>query len=202
MSNNPTSEKLTFYELLSKHKIEIPIIQRDYAQGRTGKEEIRRNFLTALLKAINGKHLELDFVYGSVKNDILQPLDGQQRLTTLFLLHWYIAIKENRLEDKVKELLAKFTYETRTSSREFCNDLINKGIVWNDEQKLSELIIDSPWFFLSWKKDPTIKAMLVMLDAIHDKFLDKGNVWDNLENISFHYIELQNFGLSDDLYIK
>ncbi len=202
MNNNPTSEKLTFYKLLSKHKIEIPIIQRDYAQGRTEKKEIRRNFLNALLEAINGKHLELDFVYGSVKNDILQPLDGQQRLTTLFLLHWYIAVKENRLDDKVKEHLAKFTYETRTSSREFCNDLINKGIVWNDEQKLSELIIDSPWFFLSWKKDPTIKAMLIMLDAIHDKFLDKGNVWDNLENISFHYIELQNFGLSDDLYIK
>lgn len=202
MSNNPTSEKLTFYKLISKHKIEIPIIQRDYAQGRTGKEDIRTNFLKALLEAVNGKHLELDFVYGSVKDDILQPLDGQQRLTTLFLLHWYIAIKENRLDDEVKELLTRFTYETRTSSREFCNDLIIKGILWNDEQKLSELIIDSPWFFLSWKKDPTIKAMLTMLDAIHEKFQDKANIWDNLENISFHYIELQNFGLSDDLYIK
>lgn len=114
MSNNPTSEKLTFIELISKHKIEIPIIQRDYAQGREGKEELRKNFLSALLEAVNGKELELDFVYGSVKNNVLQPLDGQQRLTTLFLLHWFVAVKEDKLND-LKNLLTKFTYETRTS---------------------------------------------------------------------------------------
>jgi uncharacterized protein with ParB-like and HNH nuclease domain len=96
MKNNPESEKLTFLELINKYKkIEIPIIQRDYAQGREGKEELRKNFLKALFNAVKeDKPLELDFIYGSVKDDVLQPLDGQQRLTTLFLLHWYIAEKE------------------------------------------------------------------------------------------------------------
>ncbi len=230
MSNNPTSKKLDFLQLLSNDKviaenetwqplskIEIPIIQRDYAQGREGKEELRKNFLTALREVVNDKSLELDFVYGSVKNKILQPLDGQQRLTTLFLLHWFVAVKENRLDDELKKLLTKFTYETRTSSREFCNDLINKGIDFNkllvtdfyDEEKnkpknneLSKSIINSSWFFLSWKRDPTIKSMLTMLDSIHHTFKDNTDVWDKLNKISFHYIELQNFGLSDDLYIK
>lgn len=222
MNNNPTSEKLTFRELISKHKIEIPIIQRDYAQGREGKADIRTNFLNALLEVVDGKKLELDFVYGSVKKDkegntTLQPLDGQQRLTTLFLLHWFVATKENKLDDELKKLLTKFTYETRTSSREFCNDLINKGIDfdnlletdYHDKEKikpknneLSKTIIDSSWFFFSWKRDPTIKSMLRMLDAIQQTFQDKTEVWDKLNNISFHYIELQNFGLSDDLYIK
>src|SRR5690554_1520360 len=203
MSNNPTSEKLTFLELISKHKIEIPIIQRDYAQGRDGKEELRKNFLGALYNAVvEGKPLELDFVYGSVKDGVLQPLDGQQRLTTLFLLHWFVAVKENKLNDELKNLLTKFTYETRISSRDFCNNLINKGIVYNNEQAISELIIDSSWFFLSWKRDPTIKSMLTMLDAIQQTFKDQTEAWEKLNNISFHYIELQNFGLSDDLYIK
>lgn len=230
MSNNPTSKKLDFLQLLSNDKviaenetwqplskIEIPIIQRDYAQGREGKEELRKNFLTALREVVNDKSLELDFVYGSVKNKILQPLDGQQRLTTLFLLHWFVAVKENKLDDELKKLLTKFTYETRTSSREFCNDLINKGIDFNklletdfyDEEKnkpknneLSKSIINSSWFFLSWKRDPTIKSMLTMLDSIQHTFKDKTDVWDKLNKISFHYIELQNFGLSDDLYIK
>lgn len=202
MSNNPTSEKLTFRELISKHKIEIPIIQRDYAQGRDGKEELRKNFLSALLKAVNGKELELDFVYGTVKDNVLQPLDGQQRLTTLYLLHWFIAIKENKLDDELKKLLTKVTYETRTSSRDFCESLINKGIVYNAEQKISEQIIDSSWFFLSWKRDPTIKSMLTMLDAIQQIFQNETEIWNKLNNIGFHYIELQNFGLSDDLYIK
>ncbi len=215
MNNNPTSKKLNFLQLLSNDiviaenetwqplsKIEIPIIQRDYAQGREGKEELRKNFLNALRKAIDDKPLELDFVYGSVKNKVLQPLDGQQRLTTLFLLHWFVAVKENKLDDELKKLLTKFTYETRTSSREFCIDLINKSIIYNAEQKISEIIIDSSWFFLSWKRDPTIKSMLTMLDSIQHTFKDKTDVWDKLNKISFHYIELQNFGLSDDLYIK
>ena len=222
MNNNPTSEKLTFRELIRKHKIEIPIIQRDYAQGREGKADIRTNFLNALLEVVDGKKLELDFVYGSVKRDkedntILQPLDGQLRLTTLFLLNWFVANKENKLDDELKKLLTKFTYETRTSSREFCNDLINKGIDFDNlletdyhdiektkpkNNELSKTVIDSSWFFLSWKRDPTIKSMLTMLDAIQQAFQDKTEVWDKLNNISFHYIELQNFGLSDDLYIK
>ena len=164
------------------------------------------------------KPLELDFIYGSVKDDVLQPLDGQQRLTTLFLLHWYIAEKEGKIIDTVVEKqLKKFTYETRISSREFCEKLIEDGIVFTellgtdyyeeDEAKpknneLSKTIIDSSWFFLSWKKDPTIKSMLTMLDSIHQTFKNEIEVWDKLNNITFHYIELENFGLSDDLYIK
>lgn len=190
MSNNPTSKKLNFLQLVSNEeaiyenetwqplsKIEIPIIQRDYAQGREGKEELRENFLKFLLEAVNGTPNELDFVYGSVRNKILQPLDGQQRLTTLFLLHWFVAIKENKLDDELINLLIKFTYETRTSSREFCIDLINKGVVYNPEQKISELIIDSSWFFLSWRSDPTIKSMLTMLDDIQQTFQDETEVW-------------------------
>ncbi|MDZ4071886.1 MAG: DUF262 domain-containing protein, partial [Sediminibacterium sp.] len=215
MSNNPTSKKINFLQLVSNEeaiyenetwqplsKIEIPIIQRDYAQGREGKEELRENFLKFLLEAVNGTPKELDFVYGSVRNKILQPLDGQQRLTTLFLLHWFVAVKENKLNDELKFLLTKFTYETRTSSREFCIDLINKGIIYNPEQNISTLIIDSSWFFLSWKRDQTIKSMLTMLDDIQQTFQNETEVWDKLNKISFHYIELQNFGLSDDLYIK
>ena len=45
-------------------------------------------------------------------------IDGQQRLTTLYLLHWYLA---KRLTDRATELkvLKKFIYATRTSSKEF-----------------------------------------------------------------------------------
>ena len=71
--------------------IEIPLIQRDYAQGRPGAwvEEIRVSFLEVLLDAIvGGEPVGLDFVYGKIEGSTFHPLDGQQRLTTLFLLHW------------------------------------------------------------------------------------------------------------------
>jgi len=207
MSENEQFEKVSFWQLLAKTKIEIPIIQRDYAQGRKEQIKIRDKFLTALYKAlIEQQGIELDFVYGSEgKKDILQPLDGQQRLTTLFLLHWFIAAKENKINETFKERLTKFTYETRTSSREFCKELIEKGIY--AEKAISESIKNAVWFVTSWEKDPTISAMLIMLDAIQERFKDTTDLWNKLTDeqnpaITFLYVKLENFGLSDDLYIK
>ena len=78
--------------------IVIPKIQRDYAQGRSTQEavRVRNKFLDALYEAVEGTPITLDFVYGNIdKNGVLTPLDGQQRLTTLFLLHWFAAKKEH-----------------------------------------------------------------------------------------------------------
>ena len=93
MNNNT---KQHFLEFLEKYSIEIPIIQRDYAQGRLGKENLRKNFLNDLKEALDkpNNKMKLDFVYGSIENGKLYPLDGQQRLTTLWLLHWYIALRQ------------------------------------------------------------------------------------------------------------
>jgi len=206
---------ISFWELLSEcTKIEIPIIQRDYAQGRSNEKttKIRGLFLDSLIKAIesDNESIELDFVYGDIKNGIFQPLDGQQRLTTLFLLYWYFAYKTGNLSGN-KNNFKKFTYETRISSREFCNELIEKGEKLGDGKTLIEKITDASWFFLSWKKDPTIKAMLVMLNSIESKLNGKSQEkltkeWNILisENppITFHFKQLNDIGLTDDLYIK
>lgn len=234
----------TFWQLANQYKIEIPIIQRDYAQGRNDKksEEIRDKFLNDLLNHLqNETPIELDFVYGKVSNGVFIPIDGQQRLTTLFLLHWYIATKTGN-----KELLKKisFTYKTRVSARDFCAELVQKHDILIDENITpSKTIEDTSWFYLSWKKDPTIQSMLRMLDSIHQEFKDKKleNFWLSLisehytlstnnlklnelvqvieENgnqetqsklnetqqrpvISFKFLNLDEFELSDDLYLK
>jgi hypothetical protein len=206
---------ISFWELLTKTtKIEIPIIQRDFAQGRVNEKtnKIRGLFLDSLIKAIESENnsIELDFVYGDIKNGIFQPLDGQQRLTTLFLLYWYFANKTGNLSE-TKVHFKKFTYETRISSREFCNELIENGGKLGEGETLVEKITDSSWFFLSWKNDPTIKAMLVMLNSIESKLKRKSReelikLWEKLISdkppITFHFKQLNDIGLTDDLYIK
>ncbi len=80
-----TNDSMTFYELIREKRVEIPIIQRDYAQGRKDNREICRNFLKAIRESVeNESAVNLDFVYGNVKGGVFYPLDGQQRLTTLF----------------------------------------------------------------------------------------------------------------------
>ena len=180
-----------------KLKISIPIIQRDYAQGRKDAATIRDKFLDEIFNRLdNNENLFLDFVYGSIEDDKFIPIDGQQRLTTLFLLHLYFAKKER----KDCEYLKGFTYETRSSSREFCEKLVVEDFDFTKDE-ISPDIKDSSWFMPFWENDPTVKSMLVMLDAIHDKFKNS-NFYDRLENIKFSFLELKEFGLTDDLYIK
>ena len=184
--------------------IVIPIIQRDYAQGRVSDDvnRKRKRFLDALKEAVVSKPITLDFVYGDISKDgVMTPLDGQQRLTTLFLLHWYAA-KKDKIDEKDYSFLSKFSYETRYSARDFCHFLINFNPSF--DLKLSDDIIEQNWFPLDWKKDPTISSMLVMLDAINEKFSDVSGLWEKLVNkaITFYFLPIKDMGLTDELYIK
>lgn len=184
----------------------IPIIQRDYAQGRENDDvaRVRARFLDALHSALVEDHpITLDFVYGEIdgKGDLI-PLDGQQRLTTLFLLHWYIC-KHEEVDSSKCGFLTKFSYETRYSAREFCSSLADYFPDFG-KARLADDIIDQSWFPMDWINDPTISSMLVMIDAIHAKFSNDFGLWDKLENgaITFYFLSLKEMGLIDELYIK
>ena len=222
-TNIQLGDKISFIKLFSQSElnVRIPIIQRDYAQGRPSAHEVRKAFLKALLSYLQaeGTH-DLDFVYGAVSEsqDFL-PLDGQQRLTTLFLLHWYLAQISDSPEARVayyncmftSEGQVRFSYETRPSAKDFCQALLSetreRGLDLKREDNLSALIKEQPWYFLSWDRDPSITAMLTMLDDIHKifymerdglaKLLDQDN-----PRLSFQFLDLKGFGLTDDLYIK
>ena len=191
-------------ETVKLKKIIIPIIQRDYAQGRRDPEieRVRIRFLDSLYNAVTKEPVTLDFVYGDIdENGVMTPLDGQQRLTTLFLLHWYAA-KKAGVADGEAGFLSNFGYETRYSARYFCRELTD--FIPSFNSVLSEEIIDQAWFPLDWQKDPTISSMLVMLDAIDAKFRDIGDLWERLKNgaITFYFLPIRDMGLTDELYIK
>lgn len=200
----------SFWGLINKYKINIPIIQRDYAQGRTSEIEKRERFLTNIKKHIvENKKMHLDFVYGKIENDIFYPIDGQQRLTTLFLLHWYFSLKEN---GKCADVLLKFEYDTRISSREFCKAIVSNEIVLptlTSTECFINYLKNKKWFLRSWLLDPTIKSMLNMIQSIHELFyeIEIENVFEILTEdqlITFECLNLgeKEFDLTDELYIK
>ena len=164
-------------EFLTKHEVEIPMLQREYAQGRESQHEVADRFLKAIFEVLekDGGSLHLDFIYGYVegKNSAkkLILIDGQQRITTLWLLHFYIYARAGRLDEKAKKWLGKFSYSVRESSKEFCENLLKNDFCTQDSPK--EIIYDKASEFVKngdLDNDPTIKAMIHMLDRIHDKF--------------------------------
>ena len=190
-----------------KIPIVIPMIQRDYAQGRSSATEIRKSFVKAIYEALkSGKELNLDFVYGSYEdidgNIAFIPLDGQQRLTTLFLLHWLVINRENITTDC--DFIERFTYKTRHTTRAYCDFLTHKFKPLF-EQSISHEIKEDPQFILLWENDPTVNGMLVMLEELNKTFYGENpemKYWDKLPNISFFFADLDELGISDEIYIK
>lgn len=232
---NSESERLAFIDLISrKLEVTIPMIQRDYAQGRTSHTatKIRKEFVEELhTKIIGNIPLSLDFVYGSISCKRFIPLDGQQRLTTLFLLHIYlegvVASLHDDSESRPQPLDYKFSYETRDSSKRFCDEIINHRFEIFDKKELSKsveensgnkknkkfqtpsmIIKNQNWWFGIWADDPTVSGMLNMLDEIHKVFFGDAEIayralFDSQKQaVSFRFMPLKDFYDPDDLYMK
>lgn len=219
---------MNFIQLIKKHPVEIPLLQRDYAQGRddTRADQIRGKFLEDLHKAISAPDdkpclVHLDFIYGEIRADgVFEPIDGQQRLTTLFLLHWYLAAVDGQ-DHGFRELLyqddpdrPRFRYAMRPiTERFFVRLLQHPELTKNGSVSgtwLSTRIQDQAWFIGDWRHDPTVAGALVMLDAIAEKFSSDStacaNAYAKLTGdscpIIFDLLTLDSIGQGDDIYVK
>ena len=185
-------------------QIKIPMIQRDYVQSLDDKKF--KKFLNVLVEALNnGTELSLDFIYGNINEDgVFEPIDGQQRLTTLALLTFYLYCRQS--ENILQNPFEYITYATRQSANNFCQLL--RGDKWknkfNDTDNPSNIIKNDIKYFKEYDEDTTIFAMLQALDKIHNsiKNQDIDSLTKNISNISFHIFPMESFNLSDDLYIK
>lgn len=224
--DNQIGYKTTFWELVSKQSISIPTLQRDYIYG-AGTEKTKTvlsNMLSTFKTALDSvtqdpndrKEETLDFVYGSdsIAKDFM-PLDGQQRLTTLFLLHYYAALISPDATEEDFATLARFSYATRNCTVAFCKqilfakhkDLANEiSMNGTGEKVISEYLENLDEFRGSFYADPSIISMLVVLDRIHATFGHQTYLWDKLTScdcpINFYILDFGRFDLSDDLYNK
>lgn len=188
--------------LLEEYVIYIPEIQRDYAQGResVSAEAVRTKLLDDIYEVLQGKktlHV-LNYIYGVPTNDgKIILIDGQQRVTSLFLLKWYLAVKS----DADIGFLRKLSYATRDSSREFCEFLNTYGSCIKNEAVPSDVIKNHIKFKKRWLNDPTIANMLNMLDAIDERPNENPQqLYANIDNIKFSFISLDGFKRTDELY--
>lgn len=202
------------FALLSRYRVVIPGIQRHYVQGANNPkaESVRKQFIKEIFTAIEKKQNEfsLHFIYGPINTDgedSFVPVDGQQRLTTLWLIARYAAEKAEPSDRKhLLHLLSRFTYEDRINAKRFCQVLTCEDSRWDITQDLNPNILCQDWFVDYWKEDETVASMIRMLSTIHEewnKHQDTITAEDILEAIDSKIrfnLKIDAFG--DDIYMK
>ena len=199
----------TLLELLSEYRVVIPRVQRDYVQGRKDEHStiVRKNLLRDIKNAFDGAidPLDLNFVYGKTTVDkTFFPVDGQQRLTTLFLIHVF-AFADDETKDDV---FLRFSYQARTTTRDFFEALVNNRTnIFNYSESPEVIVKDADWFIDSWKYDPSITNALTTLNDIVSLKFDRDVLKAQLEEtnnpkVFFQFVKLDELGMEDDLYIK
>ncbi len=175
------SEINTFLKIVKEYDICIPIIQRDYVQGIddsrfTYNEKFKisdkkNQFLNLLLLHIEEcKILSINMIYGFVNKSesnvkkTFYPVDGQQRLTTLFLLYWYLNVvcSFNNNNDIYDEnwLNIKLTYETRESAKDFFDYICERDHIHNIKKFIEHIDSISLDMDLVMKKNIFVHEMM------------------------------------------
>lgn len=178
MSKN---SKMTLEDFFDTYdQVKIPFLQRDFVQSNHDKFD---DFLYKIKKALErDEKLHLGLIYGREEEingeKIFYPIDGQQRLSTLCLIcNKDKPCYENKLfyENDMKpsdENEIKLNLENHLE-----NDEIAKGI------------------------HPHTKAIKKAKKLIEDHKIHEINP-KNLSNITLDLVILDDFNLSDELYIK
>lgn len=202
------------FALLSRYRVVIPGIQRHYVQGANNPkaESVRKQFIKEIFTSIEKKQNEfnLHFIYGPINTDgedSFVPVDGQQRLTTLWLIARYAVEKAEPSDRKdLLCLLSRFTYEDRINAKRFCQALTCEDSRWNITQDPNPDILCQDWFVDYWKEDETVASIIRMLSTIHEewnKHQDTITTEDVLEAIASKIrFELKIDAFGDDIYMK
>ena len=164
-------------------KIIIPDFQRDYCWGDKNYGDnhdidIVSNFIQTLVEdQENGDILlgKID-VYHNPKNHIYLT-DGQQRLTTIFLLIGMLTRKTSgQIKEELKSCLISnyeltddkepyLQYSIRESTLFFLRDLVNEFFIKENNFSVKD-IEKQPWYFKEYDLDPTIQSMLKAMVSI------------------------------------
>lgn len=134
---------MNFIDSFNNKTILIPRLQRDYVQSSRDSAVISP-FLDVLL----GRECDLNYIYGYEENGCFVPIDGQQRLTTLWLLYLYLYARRHRTKEY--KVFMKFT--SRPFASDFCERLhehIESVLDANSTCSLDKAILDQNWFILS-----------------------------------------------------
>jgi len=201
--------------------IVIPDLQRDYCWGDPVHTPERKDLVTGFVSSLiemfvswgkegtKSDDFSLGLVYGFEQPaDQMQLCDGQQRITTLFLL---LGMLNRHLgNDSLKGFLISdyeenddkepyLRYSIRESSLYFMSDLVCRFFIRGGRANWPVAIsniCNEAWYFNDYARDPSIRSMLRALNVIENQIESHSDVdWSAFaefvrDRLSFMYYDM------------
>lgn len=175
MNDEKIMNNYSVFRFMSEYEICIPLIQREYIQGCNDNKifNTTNRMIDDILMALKNEcsRVNLNIIYG-YSNDKFYPIDGQQRLTLLYLIIYYCAIRGEKFED-FRLKIKNFSYETKDSSTKFFEVILKEekdiSKILNTEKDIIKAIRSRLWFQVDWNNDVTINSVLSILRKLHEK---------------------------------
>jgi hypothetical protein len=177
-----------------------------------GIDEKLLNSLTPEQKEIIQRSLEenktfsnIGFIYAYVDGELIDRyflIDGQQRITTIYLLLLAVSIKDGKQlffrKTYFNHDLPKVDYKVREAAHEFLKEFITFLL---EGGKVKD-VIDQCWYFDVYENDKTIQSILRNYKVIEEFVLQSKIDLDYTENnIELWYFNTTESEQGEDLYI-
>ena len=206
-------------------KIIIPDLQRDYCWGNyavtdrksSKTKELVSDFVKNIVELFEEKSdssLTMGLIYGYEQpHNHIQICDGQQRLTTLFLILGYINIKCSGVYDdyiiskqeRKDDYEPHLQYAIRESTLYFLSDL-SRNVFIERNTEVTDIKL-SNWYFAEYDNDASIQSMIAALQIIDNVFnslefncfLELGKFV--LNNLRVLYYDMENRSRGEETYV-
>lgn len=209
-------------------KIVIPDMQREYCWPSNGLVE---GFVESLfVMANNCQHIELKsegrqmgLLYGyEMPKGHLQLCDGQQRITTIYLLIGVLFHHLKKMEDnseiisKAKNILIsdyeekqddkepRLQYAIRESTLMFLRDLVNEYFLMSENEAF---IKSADWYFSEYENDPTVQNMILCVETLI-KSISCKTIEDNhnllqylIQELRFLYFDMKDRAHGEEQFV-
>lgn len=215
----------------SNDKIIIPDLQRDYCWTQEMVAGLLKTFIefSRQMNVSDSTKIPMGLIYGyysengagqaKVIHPHLQLCDGQQRLTSIFLILGILNRKFHKSDagkNYSKLLMSDFEkeeddcepyllYAIRESSTYFLSDLTLKFFI-EDKIKGIDDLITQPWYLNDYKNDPTVKNIIKVIRTIDEVLSDESLDLDRLgtfisERMEFLYCDMGDRSNGEETFV-
>lgn len=206
-----TAETKNFQSIMSEsRKLKIPTYQRDYSWNEEQWEELWNDILRG--KKNKNKHYMGSLVFINRKENMLEVVDGQQRLTTIAIIIHSVIRLINGLVDK--DINKEENMERINIIRTYVGKKSSKDLTWENKLELNE---ENNTFYNTYimnfeqstvfptKISISNKLLLSCQEYFFDKITEYANI-KKIENITanklFKVVDLVDYIVENLLFVK